>query len=315
MFVAGFRNGDAMPDYASYAGYYNYIINGQFSYFIEMSFVLIAKISNTILYNESIILFVIYAIIGVTLKAHAIRKISPLFFYSLVIYISNYFILHEMIQIRVGVASAFILLSLVPLHDRSVKYFLLLIGFASFFHYTSIIFLSLWLLKSNKFNSIVYVSLIPLAYFLALFVDVASIFNFISYFLPTNGIAEKVAGYSQGVQERFKINVFGIFPLTRIIVLLFFIFFVHKIQQYNKYFYILLKMYALGVFVYIGCSSFPHLAVRIGYTLLVSEIFIIPALIYTIKGYYLPRLIVIFYGLLAFSFNVFFTTFFRWGGV
>jgi hypothetical protein len=309
--VAGFRSGSTLPDYATYAGYYSSVVAGQLTYFIEISFLFIAKLSNIILAGNSIVLFVIYAIIGVSLKTYAIRKLTPLFFLSLLIYISNYFILHEMIQIRAGVAAAFILLSIVPLYDRSFKSFLVLIGFATFFHYSSIIFLSLWFLKTKRFNRIVFVSLIPMAYFLSIFVDFSSGISFISNYIPFGGIVEKVATYSQGVDNRYNINVFGLFPITRIIIMLFFISFVHKIQRYNKYFYILMKMYSLGIFAYIGLSSFPHFAVRIGYTLLVSEIFIIPTLIYAIRGYYLPRIIVIIYGLLAFSLNVFFTSYFN----
>lgn len=119
--VAGFRSGSTLPDYATYAGYYSNVVAGQLSYFIEISFVLLAKLSNIILADNSIVLFVIYAIIGVSLKTYAIKKLTPLFFLSLLIYISNYFILHEMIQIRAGVATAFILLSIVPLYDRSIK--------------------------------------------------------------------------------------------------------------------------------------------------------------------------------------------------
>ena len=73
-------------------------------------------------------------------------------------------------------------------------------------------------------------------------------------------------------------------------------------------------MYALGTFTYIALAVYPHIAVRIGYTLLASELIIIPALIYTIRGYFLPRLLVILYALLAFSLNVFYTSFFRWEG-
>lgn len=309
--VAGFRNGESMPDYASYMGYYSYILDGQFSYFIEISFVSIVKLSNFLLADNPIILFIIYAVLGVSLKSIAIKKLSPLFFYSLVIYVSNYFIVHEMIQIRAGVASGFILLSIVPLENRSFKNFLFLIGLATLFHYSSIIFIALWFLRARRFNVLLYFSLIPLAYFLNLFVDFISILNLIVSYIPFGGIVQKLLAYSQA-REDLIVNPFGIYPITRVIILLFFLTFIHKIQRNNKYSYILLKMYALGIFAYIAFAMFPTIAVRISYTLLLSEIIIIPSLIYTIKGYYSPRLIVISYAFLAFFMNVFFTTYFVW---
>ena len=73
IFVAGFRNGESMPDYASYAGYYSYVIEGQFSYFIEISFTLIVKLANSIIANNSTLMFLVYAFFGVSLKFYAIK--------------------------------------------------------------------------------------------------------------------------------------------------------------------------------------------------------------------------------------------------
>lgn len=315
IFVAGFRNGGAMPDYATYAGYYGRVVEGQFTYFIEVSFVYIVRLSNIILNGNSIVLFVIYAIIGVSLKGYAIKKLSHLFFYSLVIYISNYFILHEMIQIRAGVATAFILLSIVQLYDRSIRNFVVLICCATLFHYSSIIFLSLWFLNTNRYNKILYIGLVPIAYLVHFLFSGVNAISFISNYIPFVGIVDKLATYSNdGGGDLNKINVFGLFSLTRIFILIFFTFFASLIQRHNKYFYILLKMYALGIFTYIALSMYPHIAVRISYTLLVSEIIIIPTLIYTIRGYYFPRFIVVLYGLLAFYLNVYFTSYFQWAG-
>lgn len=309
--VAGLRNGESMPDYASYSGYYSYLIEGQFTYFIEISFILIAKTSNFIIANNPILMFCIYAILGVSIKFYAIQKLTPLFFYSLVIYVSNYFIIHEMIQIRTGVASAFILLSIVPLQKRKLKNFLFLIGFATFFHYSSFIFVTLWLLRTGKFNVPIYFCLIPIAYLTHIFIDLGVVLNFIASLLPFDGLAEKLIGYSFA-REDLTINVFGIYPLSRVIIFIFFLYFIKDIQRYNKYLCILLKMYAFGIFSYIALAIFPIIAVRIGYTLMMTEIILIPYLIYIIKGFYIPRLIIIFYAFMVFIFNVFFTTYFVW---
>jgi len=246
--------------------------------------------------------------IGVFLKAYAIKKLSNFFFFSLVVYISNYFIIHEMIQIRSGIASALILLSIIPLYKKLIFKFTFLIGLATFFHYSSFIFFLLIFLRSNTFNRAYYLLLIPASYFFNKLFAVADLIGIISNYIPFLGIIDKLDIY--GESDLYKINVFGLYPITRIIILIYFIFFAHKIQKYNKYNYLLLKMYALGIFAYIALSIYPIISVRVAYTLLLSEVIIIPTLIYSIKGFYLPRFSIILYSFLAFFLNVFFTSYF-----
>lgn len=308
--IAGFRDGESMPDYSTYEGLYFEVFGNNFSYFVEMSFIYIAKLSNIIIDGNPVVLFVIYAILGVSLKLYSIIKLSDLCFYSLIIYVSNYFILHEMIQIRAGVATAFILLSIIPLYNRAIKYFLVLIGCAVLFHYSSLIFLLLWFLKPNKYNKVLYISIIPLAYLMHF--SGTDPISLIIKLLPSDVVSLKVAYLDKDRAERLAINVFGIFVLTRIVILIYFTFFVNLVEKYNKYNFILLKCYAIGIFVYIALAQYPEFAVRISYTLMATEIIIIPTLIYTIKEYYLSRLIVVLYGLLAFLLNVYFTSYFNW---
>ena len=307
--VAGFRDGETMPDYEVYQGLYSRVNSFVFLYFIEISFIFIAKLSFLIISGNPIVLFVIYAILGVSLKMYFIKKISNLCFYSLVIYISNYYIIHEMIQIRAGVATAFIFLSIISLYNNERKSFLILMGCAFLFHYSSIIFLLLWFLKSNKYNKILYVSLIPIAYLMHY--SGTDPISLIVKALPSDLVSLKGAYLDKERSGRLAINVLGIFILTRVFILFYFTFFVNQIKKYNKYIFILLKFYTLGVFAYIAFAKYPEFAVRISYTLMIGEIIIVPTLIYTIKGYYLPRLIVILYGVLAFLLNVYFTTYFN----
>ena len=309
--IAGLRDGENMPDYSMYNDLYNQIVNENYSYLIEITFIVIVRLSNQLIEGNSIFFFVIYAILGVSLKLFTIKKLSNFCFYSLVIYISNYYILHEMIQIRVGIASAFILLSIVPLYNRDFKSFIALIGCAFLFHYSSFIFILLWFLKPDKFNKKLYFSLIPIAYIVS-FKGIDTL-SYIGNVLPIDFVLLKLDTYTNKTRaDNYTINVFGIFILTRIAILFYFSSFANKIKQYNKYFFIELKIYAIGVFIYIAFSIYPEIAVRISYTLMASEIIIIPTLIYTIRGYYFPRVILVSYALLAFVLNVFFTTYFNY---
>jgi len=309
--IASFRNGDSMPDYSTYVGLYHKIISGSFTYLIEISFIIISKIANILSEGNSVLLFTIYAILGVSLKFISIKHLTDLSFFSVIIYISNYFILQEMIQIRAGVATALILLSIKPLYERNFKYFLFLIGVAVFFHYSSFVFIFLWFLDSKNINKKLYIFLILIAYIyyfsgFDLIVEIANI-------IPIKFFSFKLISYTNSARiQSLAINVFGIYALTRIIILLYFLYFSNIIQKRNKYFYLFLKFYALGIFSYLAFARFPDLAVRLSYTLTACEIMIIPTLIYTIKGHYLPRFIVVLYALLAFGLNVYFTSYFTW---
>ena len=308
--IAGFRDSEGIHhDYLVYAGYYHQVVAGSLSYFIEISFVYIAKFSHFIINNNSIVLFIIYAIIGVSLKAYAINRLSKFFLYSLVIYVSNYFIIHEMIQIRTGIASALILLSIIPLYEKSLPKFITLITLATFFHYSSFIFLALVFLRKNSFNRVFYLFLIPFSYLLYFFLKSIDLIALLSNLIPFVGILDKLDTYGTG--DEFGVNVFGLYPLIRLVILIFFVIFSHKIHQYNSYFYLHLKLYAIGVFSYVALSMYPLISVRIAYTLMLSEIIIIPTLIYVIKGFYLPRLIIFLYAFLAFFLNVLFTPYFQ----
>lgn len=308
--VAGFRIGEKMPDYETYIGLYDQAISDNLTYFIEISFLYIAKISNNIKSESVIVLFFLYAVLGVSLKMISIKRLSGLWFYSLIIYVSNYFILHEMIQIRAGVAAGFILLAIVPMYNRQFIKFFLLIGLATLFHYTSIIFLTLWLLKPNEYNKFLYIILILLA-FVIHFIGL-DIISFVLSPTPFYSIDPTSISYLDINDQSSKINVFSIFVTTKVVFLIYFTYFINRIEKFNKYIFIILKLYALGLFVYIAFSAYPVIAVRISYTLMTCEIFIIPTLIFTIKGHYLPRLIVISYALLAFTLNVYFTSYFNY---
>jgi hypothetical protein len=215
-----------------------------------------------------------------------------------------------MIQIRAGVATGFVLLAIEPLYERKGFRFFILICLATLFHYSSLIFLFLWFLKPESFNRIYYLLLIPVAYIIH-FTKTDPI-SIILKFLPSDLISAKMDYVDKDRAENLAISVFGVFALTRIIIVIFFTYFHKCIKQHNHYFTLLLKCYALGIFAYIALADYPEIAVRVGYTLMATEIIILPTLIYTVRGYYIPRLIVIVYAFLAFFLNVYFTTYFNW---
>lgn len=63
-----------------------------------------------------------------------------------------YFILHEMTQIRAGVAAAIFLLALEDIKNRNFKIYLIKTILAMMFHYSAIIMIFVYLFNPNKMN-------------------------------------------------------------------------------------------------------------------------------------------------------------------
>lgn len=110
---SGFRSTDA--DHDMYIYLYHHL-NDDVD--VEPSFNIIVNFSKIICENEPIIMFIIYAFIGVFLKLRAIAILSNFIFLSLAIYVSEYYILQEMTQIRAGIAGGLFLLSIKPLYNK-----------------------------------------------------------------------------------------------------------------------------------------------------------------------------------------------------
>ena len=93
---------------------------------VEASFMFLSEIIRNFT-DDVHYLFLFYAILGITIKFYALRQLSPWFFLPLVIYIGNYYVLHDFIQIRAAIASGMLLLAIKPLSEgnkkRAVVYF------------------------------------------------------------------------------------------------------------------------------------------------------------------------------------------------
>ena len=91
----------------------------------------------------------IYAALGIGLKFYALRKLTPLYFLTMVIYMGNYYVLHDFIQIRAGVSSAMLLIAIKPLTEGNRKKAFLCFLIAAVFHYSSLAFLPILFFRND----------------------------------------------------------------------------------------------------------------------------------------------------------------------
>lgn len=115
----------------------------------EPTFWLLQQANLALFNGAALSFFLLYASIGVFIKFLAISRISPFPYLSIMVYVVFFFILQEMTQIRAGIAIGLVFWSMIDVITRNKVNFSLKILFAMLFHYSAIIFLFLYLIRSK----------------------------------------------------------------------------------------------------------------------------------------------------------------------
>lgn len=268
--IAGLRPEDATKDYQNYLNAYN-VINGFSDTRFEPSFKLIVFFVKEIFSNPTF-LFLIFAVLGVSLKLLALKELTKFCFLSLLIYVCYYYFLHELTQIRAGVASGILLLSIKPLRERNPFKYFSLVFIATTFHYSAIVIFPLWFMNPNSFNRTLFASLIPIS----LILNVNGIFltSLIKY-IPIQQIQllfeMRSSQMAQGIIGD-KVNVFNTFFLFRVVVFYFLLYRTSVLRNRNKYFNSLMQIEGISLIAFIMLSDFAVVSFRISELLGIVEI-------------------------------------------
>ncbi len=300
-FTAGLRPEDIDHDHSNYISMYNH---GE-DVTTEISFICIASFVRAT-FDNVVVVFLIYALISITLKLLAIKRTSDLYFLTLLVYLSTFYLLHDFNQIRVGVATGFMLLGLPYLKRGSrLKFILLLVG-AVLFHYSAIILLFLLFFDYKplkRWQYIFYGSIIPVCY-LMYFMHVN-----VFYMVPIPYFEEKMEAYEeiQHTAEAYDVNVFNLLLLTKIIIVYFLIYYGRLIEKKNEYFPILLKIEVFSISAFILFTEVPILSFRVNELLGVVEILLFPMLYYAFKPKWVANGVVVLMALVLFMIDVFYS--------
>jgi hypothetical protein len=286
VFMAGFRGEGVDRDYENYVSYMQTIDNLS----IEPTFLLISSIA--LMLNNQVVVFLIYAFFGVSLKFIAINKITNLRLLSILFYFSFFFPLHELTQIRAGVASALLLLAIKPIYERKFFQFVILSLLAISFHYAAIFMLPLWFLQTRNVNKF-FLVVVPVG---ALFLYLVGIQLGASAPIPIPALQSKIDIYNQltelGVSDYDQINVFNLVYLGRLAIYYFILFFVNSIQKKNIYVVLLLNIYMLSLAAFPLFSALPVVAFRVTEFYGIVEVVLFPLIVYTIKQQNFARALV-----------------------
>lgn len=277
--IAGLRGNYVDRDYMTYISYLEDIDVISLVQ-VEPTFFLIVHIS--LLVGSPVILFLIYAIIGVSIKAKAIVNLTEFWFLSLIIYFSYYFLLHEMTQMRVGVSAGILLLTVPDIYNRKLGPFLLKIFLGFLFHYSMLAFLPFYFLEGKKINKVLYFGGIVLVY--GLFFLGLNVFEILSLF-PLGFIQEKLDNYQylMSLGEHLEINVFNVLIFIRFLYMIILIYQTELLQKINVYSVVLIKIYSWSLFCLVFLASMPVLAFRVNQLLCIVEIILWPFILYMFK--------------------------------
>lgn len=267
---------------------------------VETSFYIISCIIQKFTGNVKY-LFLTYAALAIIAKFYAIKKIAAFPFYSILIYYSFYYFLHEVTQIRVGVSVAFILLSLMSIEEKNLLKFIIFMIIAAFFHISAIIVLPFYFIRTNKIEKI-YFLLIPIAYLFYLTnLNIVSLIKFVDIDI----ISLKFNFYLNNSKSQ-DINVFNALRLVRCLLIYFLLWKWDYLYSRNKYFIILIKFYILSFFFFVALADIPVIAYRVSDLFGIVELLIIPLLLYCFNEKYLVAAFVGLIGLLLLTYTLYY---------
>jgi hypothetical protein len=297
--IAGFRKVGLDRDSISYSRFITGVsFDGFLSLFNKEPFFWLIVEASKLLFSDPVRgTFVVFAILGVLLKLYAIKKISPFPVLSVLVYICFYFILHEMTQIRVGVATAIFLIAIPDIANKNLRGFLLKTALATMFHYSSIIMVPLYFLTPKKHNKIFYM-LLP---YIGILFSATSIFS--SHFNSVIPLLPDFIGYKINIYyellrmgEMGGINVYNMLYSSLLVIHLFAMVNINRFK--DPLVIISVKIFSWMLFLFYFFSFMPLLAFRFSEFFGVVLLLLLPSLIVIVRQKILTSVVVVYYSLL-----------------
>jgi hypothetical protein len=287
---AGLRGPEVSRDYASYQNIFDYIYelaktnDGVFLPVIEPGFTAIVLVFRSVFetnYLVSLMLF--FALASITLKIITFKQLSENPYLVILFYFSQFFLLHEMTQVRIGFASGFFFIGLLFYLNNKKWIYIALILIATLFHYSAIMYLLILFFDSKRFSKSIYISI--LCFSLILGYLKIPLLNFSGSLDPAT-ISGKLNYYSTLVESGNApiLNFFNAINLLNIAVCFYLIIFI-PVQTLlgDKRLLLFLKCNILSVFLLALLSGIPSFAYRF------SELFgLLSIFTYASLAKYLP---------------------------
>jgi hypothetical protein len=291
--LAGLREVGGDRDSENYEYYFSHCDDPTISSFaVEYSYLFLSRICRFI-FNDVHSIFLLYAFVGVSLKMVAIHKLSRYWFLPVAMYLANYYVLHDLTQIRASIASGLFLFSIPFIGQGRRKMALGLLGLGCLFHYSALVLLPVVLLSNNdmgKRERLIWAALVPLGY-LMYFLQ----FNVVTFFyIPY--ISDKIEIYESLRDKGLvgdEINVFYWAFLLKCLLYFCVLYFYDIIKKENEYLPLVLKLMGISIFIYLFFAQMPILSFRLSELFGIVEIIMFSYIIYMVRPQWVGRVIVI----------------------
>lgn len=268
---------------------------------VEPFFLWICNVCSLLMQDVRIIL-VLFAIVGVTLKMYAIKKLTPMFFLPLVIYFGNFYFLHEITQIRAGVAAAIFLISVYYMSEGRKLVAFGVIAVACMFHYSALSLFPLLFLDNKPMCRVkkkMMASIVPMC-FLLYFLNLDLLTT-----IPIPYVTDKVEGYKAASEfgAVAKNSILNPFPLIKMAVFLFLLYFADTVERYVPSIHLLIKILGCSLVVYFAFSSITIISIRISELYGIVELVAYPCIAYIIRPKAVGTLFVCMIAIIEMVFN------------
>lgn len=260
---------DTLPDITGYTQVIQYNLDNRW----EPSFNLICKIGY-IVGNPVTTVFLIYASISIIGRVYYLKKMSPYFWGSMIVYSSYYYIYNDMIQMRAAVATMLLLPIIIAAKERKIGPYILLVILATLFHFSAVVFIFIYFLNANNINKKTWIGAIVVSFVLVIAgIYLTPLINYIGWG-PVHSLF--VHYYEDSDIEEF-VNIYSILHVGQVLCAIFLLFKVDRIKDVSPYFILALKIFVIGLCIKTIFSDLPIVANRSSELFTSIEIFLIPS--------------------------------------
>ena len=291
--------------------YLHYYYSGSPDFELEFTFLLIMDVAGKV-FNTPQFMFIAYAFLSIPIKMAVLPKLTDLWFVSVLVWMSNYFILHDLTQIRAAAAVGVFLYSLVYLQRGERLKYMMTIVVACCFHMTAMVFFPLVFLRNRPLGRL-WTRGLYLAPFIG-YVMAALKLDFITL-LPIPYVQERVEIYEEmrdlaqmGMDE---VNIFNAVYLVKLLVYYLLMWKSSIITEHMPNFPLMIKIFALSLMSFTVFSFLPVIAFRTSEMFGIVEILLIPSLAYAVKPLNVGKILVLIFASAMLLLNIFYSELFN----
>lgn len=265
----------------------------------EFAFKLLVWINDILFGSDFLAFLVMFAILGVGTKLFAILKYSKLPLLSLILYTFSYFLLHEYIQIRAGVATGFFLLAIADLANGDAKKYFVKAALAVLFHWSSVVLLPLFfIIRYTKTGFFYFLPFIGILMFIKGVNVNSSIQEALVPFELLSSYYQDHAGHEENVKA------FNLISISHVVLFIFgAVLNLKKKEKIDEFDLVLFKVFSISLFLFFFLASFrlPVMAFRVYEYLNVVLLLLVPAIVFQFKQkIFLSSLFIIYFMFYAF---------------